>query len=115
MAQVGCNLSEEEAEDLEKYAVGMELTRPGICALLIHRELRRPQLAKLKSAPPAPYGVGRLKRVTVHIADIAFKKAFADHVRSLRLGSGEAAALLFRTELKERWVFKELSWHGNRP
>lgn len=114
MAQIGCNLTEEEAEDLNRYAAAMELSRPCVCALLVHRELRRPRLKKLKATCPEPFGTGPLKRVTVRIDNPDLKEAFAVHVAGCGMGSDEAAAILFRTEIKEKWVLNSLSWSANR-
>jgi hypothetical protein len=100
---------------LDRYAALMELPRPSICVLLILRELRHPRLRRLKVTAPKPFGEGESKRVTVRILDPSLKGAFADHVKSCGMGSDEAAAVLFRTELKERWFFKTFGWPENRP
>lgn len=112
--QIGCDMAENEAVELTEYAESLELTRPTLCALLIHRELRRPRLKRLVQLGEVLAVSEGPKRVTVRISDPAFKEAYREHVRSCRLGSDDAAALLFRTELKERWVLNRLSWCGNR-
>ena len=115
VAQIGCNLTKEEAEKLARYAAETQLSRPSLCVLLIQRELRRPRLVGLKVRAPKPFGEGGFRRVTVHIIDPSLKGAFADHVKLCGMGSDDAAAMLFRAELKERWFFKTFGWNGNRP
>jgi hypothetical protein len=115
MAQIGCNLTEEEAEELGRYAAEMELSRPSVCVLVIQRELRRPRLRRLKATAPKPLGKVESKRVTVRIIDPSLKRAFADHVKSCGMGSDDAAAALYREELKERCLFKTLGWRKNQP
>lgn len=107
-------MTPEEADALTSYAKSMELSRPALCALIIHRELRRPRLKKLLRDGSHSSSSEGPNRVTVRISDQDLKQAFADHVKSCRIGSDDAAALLFRADLKERLIYRELAWNGNR-
>ena len=115
MAQIGCYLTEEEAEELSKYAAGMQIARPNVCVLLIQLELRRPRLSPLKAAAPMPIVGGRTKRVTARIIDPSLKRAFDDHVKACGMKSDAAAAALFRAELEDRRLFNIFAWDTNRP
>jgi hypothetical protein len=48
--------------------------------------------------------------VTAHFESLQLKAAFATHIRGLGLGSDEAAWLLFRGELLNRWLVRTLRW-----
>ncbi len=113
MAQVGCNLTEAEAEALKVYADSLELTRASVCVLLVQVELRRRRLARLAKRRSPLVTEPLVKRVTAHIENKALKDAFAIHVETCGLGSDDAAALIFRAELQERFLFKLLggSWN----
>ena len=114
VVQIGCYMTEEEADELSRYAASMELSRPAACALIIQRELRKPRLRRSKAGPVAALPPSQGRRVTVHLRNASLKTAFESHVRSLGLGSDEAAAALFRKELEERWLFKLFGSCENR-
>jgi len=114
MAQIGCNMTDVEAELLNDYAASLGLTRPAMCSLLVQRELRKPRLRRIRPSRGPKVGSDGPRRVTVHLRNADFKSAFTDHVRSLGLGSDEAAAILFRHELKERWLFNMFGLEKNR-
>lgn len=114
MAQIGCYMTGAEAELLDIYAASMGLTRPTMCALVIQYELRKPTLRRIRPPKPNAAEGDKRVRVTVHLRNSAFKAAFTDHVRSRGLGSDEAAAILFRAELKERRLFNMFGLSENR-
>lgn len=104
MAQIGCYMTGAEARRLEDYAASMGLRLSSLCALVIQYELRKPTLRRIRP-PKSEAPAGDRVRVTAHLRNAALKAAFTGHVRSYGLGSDEAAAILFRAELKERRFF----------
>ena len=103
-------MTTEQAEALESYARSLDLSRPAVLVLLVHRELRVPRLDELRRARELYPNDKSGTRVTIRIDESSRKAAFAAHARSLRVGSDEAAWLLFSDELEEHWVEKELAW-----
>jgi hypothetical protein len=102
-------MTTKEIEELESYAKSIEITRAALCSLVVQRELRVSRL-KRKSrrhvSRQTEGGEPERRRVTVHISNPALKTAFTAYVKSLGLGSDEATFVLFREELKERWLFR---------
>lgn len=113
--QIGCYLSPEEAEQLDEYARGLELSRPKLCILLVGRELRCNRLGTLRDNAYSTIGKSTGVRVTTRPIHAHVKTAFTEHVGSVGLGSDEAAAIVFRAELDERWLEWAMSPEGNRP
>lgn len=107
--QIGCYLSRQEAADLDAYARAFELSRPKLCVLLVLRELRCRRLRSLKGVNMTPVGKRVGTRVTTRAANEQVKIDFVAHASSLGLGSDQAAAILFRAELGERWLEAALS------
>ena len=107
-------MPEEEAKELDDYAASLELNRPAVCVLLVHRELRRRRLKQLRRTVPPYSGVKEGVRVTARIADRNMKDEFAKHLKDVGVGSDEAASILFRAELKDKQGRAELAWDGNR-
>ena len=115
MPQIGCHMTEEEITSLDEYAKLIEVTRAAMCSLVIQRELRTGQLRRTsRHRRPVYEGVKTRRRVTVHVGNLELKEAFREHVSSLGLGSDEAAFVLFKRELKERWLFKTFGFRGNQ-
>jgi hypothetical protein len=82
--------------------------RPAAAAtLLIVRELRCKRLSSLKGSYSDSIS-GKRERVTAHPADGAIKQAFNEHAASLGMDPDPAASILFRAELKERWLAKSV-------
>jgi hypothetical protein len=108
-------MTDNEANELDRYAASMQLQRPCVCVLLILRELRERRLSSLKATASPRLKSDEPKRVTAHIKDPLLKKAYEDHVKSCGLGSDEATAVLFRAELRERWLFGNFGWPWNHP
>lgn len=115
--QIGCKLPAAMAKELDDYAAELSLSRTTFGRLLVQRELNSPRLSAALVAKAA--GVvgtaGETTRVTVHLEDRRLKSAYQEHVRSRGLGSDEAAAALFVTELEERFLIGLFGWQGNRP
>lgn len=112
--QIGCDMTERHSAELKDYAESLGLARPSLLALLIHRELRERSLKKLKTRAEVLNASEGPKRVTFRVPDEEMKEAFQEHVDECGIGSDDAAATLFLQELKERWVFNDLSYFGNR-
>lgn len=112
-AQVGCNLTRKEGEDLTVYAKGLELSRRRLCGLLIVRELRVNRIGELSRRYPGSGSRKGAARVTARVS-AETKAAFADHVARAVVGSDNAAAAIFRAELQEKWLSNVLSEEGNR-
>ena len=113
--QFGCYMTPEEAKQLNDYAEGMEISRPKLCILLVVRELRCDRLAGLSRVDNSPLPKKESKRVSARAISPAIKAEFTKHAIAHGLGTDEAAAILFRTELAERWLEHCLCIGGNRP
>lgn len=101
--QIGGNLSKEEGRRLKAYAEGLQLTRPNLCALLVVRELACGRLASLRTAHAGSEPKRGAARVTVRVSEEA-KSQFRTAAAGAGLGLDDAAAILFRAELEERWL-----------
>lgn len=108
-------MTDEDINALEKYAKSIEMTRAAVCSLVIQRELKTRQLNRSFGPRKSDdNGDPKRRRVTVHVSNPELKLAFASHVRSLGLGSDEAAFALFKSELKEQWLFNTFGFHQNQ-
>ena len=103
MAQIGSNLRPSEYEQFNCYADDLQVSNTSLANLLIRRELRRKRLAKLREKHPAFRGL-REHRITANQTNPPIKAAFEAHVREIGLGTDAAAGILFRAELRERWL-----------
>lgn len=113
--QIGCYLTNDEAKKLRAYAEAHELSVPSLCALIVLHELRCQRLNQLKSTYLKKVGKQHGQRVTTRISEPEVKDQFCRHVERCGIGSDDAAAVLFRAELEERWLDQALRWPGNRP
>lgn len=111
--QVGCYLAREEGAELERYAEGLELSRRRLCGLLIVRELRLNRVAELSKRYAGSGSKKGAARVTARVSS-SRKTEFAAHVAKAVVGSDDAAAVIFRAELAEKWLAKAVSQGGNR-
>jgi hypothetical protein len=114
-SQIGCYLSERDAKALSAYARSLELSRPKLLALLVVRSVRSENLARLFATFAGSEPKSGAKRVTARIDDQALKARFIKAARKLGLGSDDAAAMVFRAELAERWLDAATRIDGNRP
>lgn len=106
-------MTDKEISALENYAASIGVTRAAACALIVQRELNVRQLKRSSGKPNPVTRDGNHRRVTIHVRNEAVKSAFTAHVKSLGLGSDEAAGELFRRELEERWLFTAFALPGN--
>lgn len=107
-------MTDEDIDALEKYAKSIEMTRAAVCSLVIQRELKVRQLNRLSGPLQSDDNGGQTRRrVTVHVGNPELKLAFTRHVKSLGLGSDEAAFALFKSELKEQWLFNTFGLQQN--
>lgn len=103
MAQILGYLSPEAHTAFVAYALAYGLDVTALANLLIARELRAPRLGALTLEPaPAPPLKVRCK-VVAHAPEVT-KAAFSTHSAKFGLKPSTAAAILFRTELEERWL-----------
>lgn len=116
-AQIGCYLHPFEAEALSNYARSLELSRPKLCALLIVRAVRSDGLSSLVGRHPKSEPKAKATRVTARLDNPDTKQRFAQSAAALGLGTDDAAALVFRTELADRWLENAIAtWpKGNHP
>jgi hypothetical protein len=103
-AQIGCYLLRAEADALTAYARSLELSRPKLCALLVLRAVRAPKLAVLYEHQRGSESKRGAVRVTTRVDDHEVKRRFATAAAAAGLGSDDAAAIVFRAELDERWL-----------
>lgn len=102
MAQIGCYLTDEEAQQLDDYARSFDLTRPSLCVLLVQRELCMPRMPMGDRVPDTI--VKGPRRVTVHLRNPRVKESFNRHIEKLGMGSDLATSVILRRELRERWM-----------
>jgi len=103
-AQIGCYLSRDDAQALTKYALSLDIRRPTLLALLIVRAVRADRLAHLNGHYAGSEPKRGSKRVTVRIMDKNTKRGFTAAAKAAGLGTDDAAAMVFRAELIERWM-----------
>jgi hypothetical protein len=104
MVQIGGYLTPEEHAEFKRYAAQFHLKDSSLANLLLARELRLRRLARLKQSflPSSP--LKKRSRVTAHQSDPGVKTAFEALARDAAISPGQAAAVLFRAELTERWL-----------
>lgn len=102
MVQIGSNLRPREYDDFCGYADSLQLTYSGVASLLILRELRRRRLERLRIRHKEFRGAYE-HRITGNV-EPDVKAAFVSHVSKLGLGLDAAAGIVFRAELRERWL-----------
>lgn len=104
--QIGADLTSDEHRDFCAYADRLLLKDSALANLLIARELRLKRLPTLRdryirNVPKEPRC-----RVTAHQTSARANSAFRTHAEACDLGLGAAAAIIFRAELDEAWL-----WH----
>lgn len=105
--QIGGWLRASEKQALDEYLRQFAIRPTAAATLLIVRELRRRRLPQLKTVYAESAGNVR-RRVTAHPTDASLKQAFIEHAASVGLDPDPAASILFRAELKERWLEQAL-------
>lgn len=105
--QIGGYLRPDEKSAFEDYIEQFKLRKGAVATLLILRELRHCRLPQLKDRFPMPGGKGR-KRISARPTDLSVKTAFEEHVSKLGLDPDPCAGIIFRAELRERWLERVL-------
>jgi hypothetical protein len=108
MAQVGGYLLPDEHSRFKTYANDLGLSESALAKLLLVRELRGKRLNALIGHYPSGTQSGGRKRVTAHRPDAALKTAFLARSKEEGLKLGQAASILYRAELVERWLDKAM-------
>lgn len=101
--QIGGWLKPSEKDALQHYLRQFGIRPTAAATLLIVRELKRKRLPELQAMYAESAGPER-KRLTAHQPDGKLKQAFKEHVASIGMDPDPAASILFRAELKERWL-----------
>lgn len=104
MVQIGGYLTPEEHAEFRRYAAEFHLKDSSLANLLLARELRLRRLARLKQAHLPSSPLKKRSRVTAHQSDPGVKETFDALAREAGISPDQAAAVLFRTELAERWL-----------
>lgn len=104
MSQIGGYLTPDEHEAFKRYAAQFHLKESGLANLLLARELTLGRLPELKARDGAGLPLKDRRRITAHAPTVAVKAAFQAHSQKAGLTSNQAAAILFRAELRERWL-----------
>jgi hypothetical protein len=104
MAQIGGYLTPEEHEMFQTYAVEFGLSESGLANLLLVREMRRQRLHDLKGKYAAGAPSDSRQRVTAHQRNAALKMAFDERSSDEGLKPDQAASIVYRAELDERWL-----------
>lgn len=113
--QIGGNLTQDEARDLKAYAAIFQLTLNQLGFLLVIRELNLERLPDLAVNFTQRVAKARRKRVTTRPKNPFIKIAFVEHAGKHDMGSDEAASIIFRAELSERWLLDCVGSNGESP
>ncbi|OYW45878.1 MAG: hypothetical protein B7Z08_01385 [Sphingomonadales bacterium 32-68-7] len=108
MAQIGGYLSPAEHLEFKRYAAQFQLKDSSLANLLLARELRLRRLSDLKASYLRSTPLPQRSRITAHQADAAVKAAFEAQAREAGLSPDQAAAIVFRAELGERWLERSI-------
>lgn len=111
MAQIGGYLTPEEHAEFKRYAAAFQLKESSLANLLLVREMRLGRLGRLKEVYLPQVPMRSRGRVTAHQPDGTTKEAFEAHARAEGLKPDQAAAVLFRAELTERWLDMAIEQH----
>ena len=104
MVQIIGYVTASEAREFQKYAESFHLNSAPIATLIIARELQLKRLTSLIEEYSEGRSNGERKKIVAHQTTDALKKAFKDHVDKCGLKPSSGAAILFRAELRERWL-----------
>lgn len=103
MSQIGGYLAPDEHAEFKGYAAQFHLKDSSLANLLVVRELRLRRLPTLKERHVSGAAKAR-SRITAHQSNPQLKQAFDAHARACGISPDQAAAILFRAELAERWL-----------
>lgn len=104
MAQIGGYLQPDEHARFKAYANGLGLSESALANLLIVREIRRKRLGVLKVKYLAGKPSESRQRVTAHRPDAVMKAAFLSRSSEEGLKPDQAASIIYRAEINERWL-----------
>lgn len=104
MVQVLGYLSAADAAEFRAHAASGGLDASALANLLIVRELKLARLAELQKAFAADAALSDRTKIIAHQPDDRIKSAFTKHAKDAGLKPSPAAAVLFKAELKERWL-----------
>ena len=104
MVQIGGYLTPEEHAEFKGYAAEFHLKESSLANLLIARELRQRRLAELAKTFRTNAPLKKRCRVTAHQAEPNTKFEFEALARNAGMSPDQAASIIFRAELTERWV-----------
>jgi hypothetical protein len=110
MVQIGGYLSAEEHAEFKRYAAQFHLKESSLANLLIARELRLRRLTRLAQAFTQGSPLKKRARITAHQADGRVKEAFEALAHDAGVSPDQAAAVLYRAELTERWLAKSIDY-----
>jgi hypothetical protein len=102
--QIGCRLSKQEAWSLDWLAKRHGVSRPDLCIMLVQRALNGGRLAQLGDIYSRVQVRAGGARVTARTYRADVKEGFAAAARAADLLSDEAAAVVFRAEIEEKWI-----------
>lgn len=106
--QIHGKVTATENSKFKRYADSLGLTKTALAQLLLERELHRKALDQAKIKPETPNGF----KITAHVRSPELKPAFDVYAASLGFPSGTVAAAIFRLELEERWLEREVRGGG---
>jgi hypothetical protein len=104
MAQIGGYLQPDEHARFKAYANGLGLSESALANLLIVREIRCKRLRVLKGKYLTGTPSESRQRVTAHRSDAVMKSAFLTRSGEEGLKPDQAASILYRAEISERWL-----------
>lgn len=106
--QITAYLPSDDAETFRSYSNSLGIDKSSLANLLIVRELRLNRLGSLSCFRHDQPSASCIK-VTAHLSDPAIKDEFSASATRHKLRLGTAAAMIFRAELKERWLERSLN------
>lgn len=109
MAQIGGYLTSEEHAIFQAYAVEFGLSESGLANLLLVREIRLKRLGLLMQKYSAGAPSESRSRVTAHQRDAAMKIAFGERSSDEGLKPDQAASIVYKAELDERWLEQSMA------
>lgn len=106
MVQIGGYLTPEEHAEFKRYAAEFHLKESSLANLLIARELCQRRLDQLRHSYLTSAPLKIRSRVTAHQPEGHAKLALEALASSVGISPDQAASVIFRAELTERWLAK---------
>ena len=104
MTQIGGYVSKAERGQFKKYAADLQISESAVATLLILRELQLRRLSQLKESYSLGAPANDRARITAHQSNDGLKAAFEARSGEEDMLPDQAASLVFRAELTERWL-----------